>query len=100
VEETRSRAFLAFCEAVFVFLPWFFHWGLLLRMEIPGLPERVLSEVQHRCLGALFPRAWLWCLALLWFCCLEILFPLVWFSRALLWPAGSQGHPRARAATP
>ena len=55
----RSRAFLASCEAAFVSLPWFFHRDLLLRVEIPGSPEMVLSAVQHRHSGILFPLVWL-----------------------------------------
>ena len=61
----------------------FFHWDWLLQMEIPGLSEKVLSEVQHRS-GVLFPPVWLSCPVLLWFRFSQILFPLVWLSRALL----------------
>jgi len=55
----RSRAFLAFYEAAFVSLPWFFHPDWLLRVEIPGSPEMILSAVQHRRWGILFPLVWL-----------------------------------------
>jgi hypothetical protein len=65
VEETRSRVFLVSYEAAFAFLPWFFRWDLLLRVGIPGLPETVLAEAQHRCFGVLFPLVWLLCPALL-----------------------------------
>ena len=65
-EEVYSlRAFLASCEAAFVCLPWSFRSDSMLRVEIPGLPGRVLFEVQHRHSEVLFPPVWLWCRALL-----------------------------------
>jgi hypothetical protein len=52
---TRSRAFQASYGAAFVFLPWFFRWDLLLRVEIRASPETVLFGAQHHGLGTLLP---------------------------------------------
>ena len=98
--ETRSRAFPASYEDAIVCLLWFFRWDLLLRVEIPGLPEMVLAEVQHRRPEIRFPPVWLAFRALLWSYCSGILFPPVCLScLALLQLEGWQQHPLVRVAT-